>query len=244
MKKVFLLFIVSLCFGIIGLVLWPGSAYAPPPGCSPVAQNLAACQGDLDVCEDDLAACEAECLEPDPCTQTFPGDGAGSGPALSYTNNNDGTVTDNNTKFMWEIKLAANDVGGNCADATQANRSVHCVNNTYTWTDGGDGDFTDPDGTLFTVFLAGLNNSAFAGFSDWGIPNVKELQSIVDYGTVSPAIDSTFPGATASSFYWSANTDGGVGSSGNAWTVYFGNGFVNGNDKNNRFHARAVRPCP
>src|SRR3990170_1117965 len=104
MKKVFLLFIVSFCFGIIGLVLWTGSAYAPPPGCSPVAQNLAAGQNNLDVCEADLAACEADC-------QIFPGDGYtdpsfgtnGHEPELSYTEPDppDGTFTDNNTGDMW-----------------------------------------------------------------------------------------------------------------------------------------------
>src|SRR3972149_9339876 len=71
--------------------------------------------------------------------KNFPGDGAGDGPALSYTDNGDGTFTDNNTKFMWEIKDQS---GG-----------VHDVDNTYTWTDTVDADNTDPDGTLFTVFL-------------------------------------------------------------------------------------------
>ena len=133
MKKVFLVFLVSLCFGIITVVLWTGPAYAPPPGCSPVAQNLSMCNANLNTCNDNLgtcnanlgscptelstcsdklaeceAACEADC-------QIFPGDGYtdpsfgtnGHGPALSYTNNSDGTFTDNNTGYMWEIKLAA-----------------------------------------------------------------------------------------------------------------------------------------
>ncbi len=41
MKKSFLLFFVSLCFGITAVLLWTDPAYAPPPGCAPVAQNLA-----------------------------------------------------------------------------------------------------------------------------------------------------------------------------------------------------------
>lgn len=57
---------------------------------------------------------------------------SGHGPDLSYQDNGDGTFTDNNTKFMWEIKLAPDGSdGGNCDAANQDDRSVHCVNNIY-----------------------------------------------------------------------------------------------------------------
>ena len=39
--------------------------------------------------------------------------------------------------------------------------------------------------------LAYAENSTYAGYDDWRLPNVKELQSIVDYSGVFPAIDST-----------------------------------------------------
>lgn len=203
-------------------------------------KKLRMCRADLMSCEAELEACEAE------GGQIFPGDGytdpsfgtIGHGPALSYTDNGDGTATDNNTKFIWEVKLAANDVSGNCADPTQANRSVHCVNNTYTWSASG----TAADGTLFTVFLAELNNSAFAGFSDWCIQNVKRLQSIVDYELVNPSIDPTFPGATLqSSNYWSSTTR--ADNTVDAWSVSFFSGFVVLDFKGNSLFARAVRPC-
>src|SRR3972149_7394926 len=148
MKKVFLSSMLCSCFLVISVVLWTGKAYAPPPGCAPVANNLNICTNNLDLCTaslttctDDLAACETE-------AQVFPGDGyanpdafgvSGHGPALSYTDNGDGTFTDNNTKYMWEIKDQS---GG-----------VHDVDNNYNWTDTIDADNTDPDGTLFTVFL-------------------------------------------------------------------------------------------
>jgi hypothetical protein len=223
-------------------------------------------------CRIALKFCDAvnEACGADECTQIFPGDGytdpsfgtTGHGPALSYTDNGDLTATDDNTKFMWEVKLAADGSdGGDCDEPNQADRSVHCVNNQYQWSSSG----SAADGTLFTVFLDTLNNKCdgdettsctmdsqctgignglcgHAGFRDWFIPNAKQLQSIVDYGTFNPAIDSTFPGATASFFYWSATTN--ANGSNSAWFVNFDDGDVNVNSKIFFFHARGVRPCP
>jgi hypothetical protein len=215
MKKVFLLLFVSLCFGIFAVVLWTGPAHADPQFPVPPKGGLPACQADLDMCFEELEACEAE------GGQIFPGDGVDNdpfdpdlpchGPALSYTDNLDGTFTDNNTGDTWEIKTS---VAG----------SVHNVNNTYAWST----NLFDPNGTLFTDFLFKLNNTCqndetvdcstngdadcagvgglcgFAGFRDWCIPNVKKLQSIVDYSMSSPA--SSVPPETAASFYWSSTT--------------------------------------
>ncbi|MBF8302690.1 MAG: hypothetical protein HW396_971 [Candidatus Dadabacteria bacterium] len=211
MKNVYFSFFVSIYCGIIVVALWTSPAHAIGP-------------------------------------KNFPGDGAGDGQALSYTDNGNGTFTDNNTKFMWEIKDQS---GG-----------VHDVDNTYSWTVD-DGDLTDPDGTLFTAFLDKLNNKCdgdettpcatnrdcagigngkcgHAGFRDWCIPNVKKLQSIVDYGTFDPA--SSFPGATAASGYWSATTF--ASSTSVAWLVFFLNGPVSTGDKTDFNRARAMRPCP
>ena len=40
--------------------------------------------------------------------------------------------------------------------------------------------------------LSYSENLEFAGYDDWKLPNVKELQSIVDYSGVYPAIDGTY----------------------------------------------------
>jgi hypothetical protein len=165
-----------------------------------------------------------------------------SGGTLSYTDNGDGTITDNNTGLMWEKK---SDTG-----------SFHGNDQSYTWcVDVGNNgcDTNNMDGTIATTFLANLNGSFFAGYTDWRIPNVKELESIANYEGFSPAVDPAFhhsatcagctnstPTAcscTTSLPYWSStNRDLST-----AWTVNFLDGTVSATNKSGFFSARPVR---
>src|SRR5882724_8972718 len=62
-----------------------------------------------------------------------------------FVDNGDGTVTDTQTRLVWEQKTD---------DGT-----LHDKDELYTWSNGVEA----PDGTAFTVFLGGLNNCASAG---------------------------------------------------------------------------------
>jgi hypothetical protein len=111
----------------------------------------------------------------------------GSSSPTSFTDNSDGTVTDNTTGLMWQ----------------QATSS----------------SMMDWEAAL--TYCEGLS---LANQSDWRLPNVKELGSIVDRSKYDPAIDTTaFPG-TQFSYYWSSTT--GVDITSDAWGVYFSNGRV------------------
>jgi hypothetical protein len=145
-----------------------------------------------------------------------------------------------------------------CSGTTRETRNVHCVDNTYTWNEA------------FTVFLDALNNKCdgdgttlctrakdcknigsgkcgLDGHRDWSIPNIKELQSIVDYGTRGPAINLTFPGAKAVSsgvfpYYWSSTAQFQFPSM--AFFVDFDYGTLTVHDINTPYCVRAVRGGP
>lgn len=150
------------------------------------------------------------------------------GVARDFTDNGDGTVTDEVTGLVWE-KLS--DDG-----------SIHDKDATYTWADA------------FAVKVAALNADAFAGHSDWRVPNRNELETLVDAGTISPATFREFdtactPGCTVltcsctiPSFYWSSTT--GKTPTTFAWYVFFDGGFVDDDDKAATNSVRAVRGGP
>ncbi len=143
------------------------------------------------------------------------------GAARSYTDNLDGTITDNTTGLEWE-KLT------NPGDS-----SIHDWTNTYTWA----GAF----GKIATLNTA----TCFAGHCDWRLPNFNELQTLVNYGLVNPAIDPAFNSGgsfTVSSGYWSSTTYQATPSS--AWNVFFYGGYVFAVDKGGSGYVRAVRGGP
>ncbi|MGH7856865.1 MAG: DUF1566 domain-containing protein [Candidatus Binatia bacterium] len=197
-----------------------------------------------------------------------------AGAALSYTDNGDGTITDDNTGLMWEKKdsLGAPPNGG-----PRNPLNPHDADNCYSWLGscsvGGAACGTDaecPGGTCngtdcqcngtdcqgpgLTIYewVAQLNASRFAGHDDWRIPNVKELQSIVDYGRNFPAVDPAFEnnctsGCNLESCSCTARSTYGSSTSlaffpGLALEVDFNSGFVVPAGKGGNFTAvRAVR---
>jgi hypothetical protein len=167
----------------------------------------------------------------------------------SYNDNGNGTITDNKTGLIWE-KLDDNNANG-----------IHDKDATFTWYNAFkkiqvlNGDATgciaanNPDACCTGAGTGSC--SAFAGQTDWRLPNVNELQSLADYGRFNPAIDPVFntscaPGCTVTTcsctqsyFYWSSMTHQNWSNSG--WYVVFSDGYVNFSVKSYSGYVRAVR---
>jgi hypothetical protein len=163
----------------------------------------------------------------------FPGDGV-TGPPLAYQDNGDGTITDLNTGLMWEKKVA----GGSSGCPTDS-ANLHGVDSTCTWAQA------------TGAWIAAINASNLGGHSDWRVPNIRELASIVDYsrcasmagGTAGRCVDlaSIHPdfGPTAADCYWSSTAV--VVDPTTAWFVDFRFGVVSSIHELDACGVRAVR---
>ena len=79
---------------------------------------------------------------------------------------------------------------------------------------------------------------SLGGKSDWRLPNIIELYSIVDRSKYNPTISLVFQNITSNP-YWSSTTS--ASGSSNAWIVNFYNGNNNRHDKTNEYYVRCVR---
>jgi len=135
-------------------------------------------------------------------------------PNPRFTDNSDGTVTDNLTGLMW---------------AKDANMAV-----SMKW----------EIAIIYANSLSLGNNSCGSSYTDWRLPNVKELQSLIDYGNLSPALPTGHHFSNVQTsygfFYWSSTTF--VPNTNYAWAVHLNCGAVSHvDDKTTNFYVWPVR---
>ncbi|KJU87105.1 secreted protein containing DUF1566 [Candidatus Magnetobacterium bavaricum] len=131
-------------------------------------------------------------------------------PNPRFTDNRDQTVTDNLTGLIW-AKDAGTPTAGNCTGGK------------ITWQAALD-------------YVVCLNASSYLGYSNWRLPNIKELQSITNMGEAYVALWLNSQGFTSvqSSRYWSSTTY--ARSTSYAWVVPMYDGSVDANAKSSDRH--------
>jgi hypothetical protein len=142
-----------------------------------------------------------------------------------------GSVHHGDKSWSWYVRAVR---GGQC--------SSRFINN-------GDGTVTDiSTGLMWQQETAGTmvwgpaitycEDLSLAGYDDWRLPNINELQSLVDYSKTSPAIDTSLFPDTVCSNYWSSTTDAYIHY---VWRVDFNYGYIFNDDKSRSYDVRAVR---
>jgi hypothetical protein len=140
-------------------------------------------------------------------------------PNLDFSVHGDGTVTHARTGLMWQV----------CSQG-------------QTWSGGGcSGTASRHDWQQALQVPSELNVSGgYAGYSDWRLPNINELASIVELKCYSSTInESIFPATGIDFAYWSASPN--LSSSSGAWRVRFSDGSVYFNRRTVTNHVRLVR---
>ena len=76
------------------------------------------------------------------------------------------------------------------------------------------------------------------GYTDWRLPNLNELTTLVEDDKINPAINDVFQN-THLDRYWSSTTY--INTTDRAWSVYFDSGVQSYGTKNNSYYVRCVR---
>lgn len=166
------------------------------------------------LCYDDVStiACPAKGAASEQDASNNPADAQ-----MSYTDNGDFTITDNRTGLMWKkcSEGQANDAG--CTGAAIQ----------YTWASA-------------LSQCTGLTTPG--GHTDWRLPSIRELSSIINYSVAAPPFINTaiFP-ATLSDVYWTSTTFVSL-----YWGFYvtFNNGGSGSSAKSTSYYVRCVRGGP
>jgi hypothetical protein len=103
------------------------------------------------------------------------------------------TVTDNLTGLMWSRDASPEAGGSEVEQVTWSTALTYC------------------------------DDMSLAGHDDWRLPNIKELQSLIDFSQYNPALPSN-PFTGVQGGYWSSTTDG--NNTTYAWGMDLANGTV------------------
>ena len=160
------------------------------------------------------------------------------------------TTYANDTHYAWGVyfDLAFDDYG--YKNISLYVRAVRGGQTQSAYVDNSNGTVTDTStgltwqkasssGNTWEQALAYCESLNLGGHTDWRLPTIKELRSLVDYSQYGPAINTMYFPDTVSSFYWSSTTY--ALDTSDAWIVNFIYGYDHDYNKHYSLYVRAVR---
>jgi hypothetical protein len=110
-----------------------------------------------------------------------------------------------------------------------------------TWNSASQSCTGEPLRLTWQEALQAATNYTVGNITEWRLPNIKELASIVERECVDPAVNLViFPNAP-SQHYWSSTPNTAGNKIDEAWAVAFYNGRLDSNKKSSDFFVRMVR---
>lgn len=130
-------------------------------------------------------------------------------------------------------------LSGPAIDGFAAERALHPTYWRQTiWTTGSVGPvFVYMDWTTAITNIEALD---YAGYTDWRLPNIKELNSIVDYKYSGPCLDQTVWDTSAAYEFFVSSTTGALSTS-EAWVQECADGTIIEKSKGELLYYRPVR---
>ncbi|WJG10376.1 DUF1566 domain-containing protein [Aliiglaciecola sp. LCG003] len=146
--------------------------------------------------------------------QTCLSDSPETTPTSDFSNNGNGTITDNTTGLMWmQCSLGQTWFNGNCQG--------------------------DADALNWQQALQQAHGFEFADLDGWRLPNVKELATLTERRCVRPAINEVLFPNTPSDDFWTSTPS--LSDAQRAWVVAFFNSSNSIKQKNLFVFVRLVR---
>jgi hypothetical protein len=255
------------------------ASIATAVGGGTLGPNPLSCEADLDACQDDYSSCYDDNYDCDLGLAGCEDDLADAGPDLASCEDELGECLAADGRILPTGQLQCwNDAGTVIACAGSGRDGEHRAGFTPHFVDNGDGTISDyvsglmweklsDDGsihdkdTLFLGLSAGiakatsLNGMSFAGYTDWRVPNIRELGTLPDYEYFNMAIPPIFrtgctPGCnvltcscTKSNVYMSSTVY--LGHTPAIWTYNMTDGDMYAQETATAsLHVRAVRTMP
>ncbi|MEI6209705.1 MAG: DUF1566 domain-containing protein [Desulfuromonadales bacterium] len=146
-------------------------------------------------------------------------------PSPRFTDNGNGTVTDNLTGLIWLQNANCSAIIAGITNTGTGLPWGYAI----TWSNG------------LASGACGLTDGSVSG--QWRLPNVTELESLIDLNSNNPALPagylSYFNGVQASDVYWSSSIY--AGSTAYAWYVTMNDGGVNNDGAPKSYYVWPVR---